>query len=42
MMICLMKFSSLPPATNPEQPTKAELDAIRVKLAALQAVSDTY
>jgi L-asparaginase len=42
LMACLMKFGSLPPAANPEQPTKAELDAIRAKLAAFQAVFDTH
>ena len=42
LMACLMKFGSLPPAANPEQPTKAELDAIRAKLVAFQAVFDTH
>jgi L-asparaginase len=42
LMACLMKFGSLPPAANPEQPTKAELDVIRAKLAAFQAVFDTH
>jgi len=41
-MACLMKFGSLPPAANPEQPTKAELDAIRARLVAFQAVFDTH
>ena len=42
LMACLMKFGSLPPAANPEQPTKAELDAIRARLVAFQAVFDTH
>ncbi len=42
LMACLMRFGSLPPAVNPEQPTKAELDAIRRKLAEYQAVFDTH
>jgi hypothetical protein len=36
------EFGSLPPAANPEQPTTAELDAIRAKLVAFQAVFDTH
>ena len=42
LMACLMRFGSLPPAADPDQPTKAELDAIRLKLAAYQAVFDTH
>jgi hypothetical protein len=42
LMACLMRFGSLPPAANPDQPTKAELDAIRSKLAEYQAVFDTH
>jgi L-asparaginase len=42
LMACLMKFGSLPPAVNPEQPTRAELDAIRARLVAFQAVFDTH
>jgi hypothetical protein len=41
-MACLMRFGSLPPAADPDRPTKAELDAIRAKLAAYQAVFDTH
>jgi L-asparaginase len=42
LMACLMRFGSLPPAADPDRPTKAELDAIRLKLAAYQAVFDTH
>jgi hypothetical protein len=42
LMACLMRFGSLPPAANPDQPTKAELDAIRAKLADYQAVFNTH
>ena len=42
LMACLMRFGSLPPAADPDQPTKAELDAIRAKLADYQAVFDTH
>jgi hypothetical protein len=42
LMACLMKFGSLPPAADPDRPTKAELDAIRLTLAAYQAVFDTH
>ena len=42
LMACLMRFGSPPPAADPEQPTKAELDAIRHKLAEYQAVFDTH
>ena len=42
LMACLMRFGGLPPAANPDQPSKAELDAIRSKLAEYQAVFDTH
>ncbi len=42
LMACLMRFGGLPPAANPDQPTKQELDAIRAKLAEYQAVFDTH
>jgi hypothetical protein len=42
LMACLMRFGSPPPAADPEQPTKTELDAIRCKLAEYQAVFDTH
>lgn len=42
LMACLLKFGSLPPAKDPENPTKAELDAIRKAVAAYQRVFDTH
>ena len=42
LMACLMKFGALPPAADPGQPTAAERDAIRARLAAYQAVFDTH
>jgi len=42
LMACLMHFGSLPPAAVPARPTKAELDAIRSKLATYQTVFDTH
>jgi L-asparaginase len=41
-MACLMKFGSLPPASDPDHPTDAEAAAIRNKVAAYQAVFDTH
>ena len=42
LMACLMRFGGLPPAADPDRPTKAELDAIRRRLADYQAVFDTH
>ncbi len=42
LMACLMRFGSLPPAVNPQQPTEAELAAIRARLAEYQSVFDTH
>ena len=42
LMACLMKFGSLPPAGDPDNPTEAELAAMRSKLAAYQAMFDTH
>jgi hypothetical protein len=42
MMACLLKLGSLPPAKTPEAPTKAELDAIRAKVAEYQKLFDTH
>ena len=42
LMACLMRFGSLPPAANPQQPTEAELTAIRERLAQYQQVFDTH
>ena len=42
LMACLMRFGSLPPAANPDKPTKAEVEAIQAKLREYQAVFDTH
>jgi hypothetical protein len=42
LMACLMKFGSLPPASDPDHPTDAEADAVRRAVSAYQAVFDTH
>jgi hypothetical protein len=42
LMACLLRFGSLPPAADPVHPTPAELEAVRARLAAYQAVFDTH
>ena len=42
LMACLLRFGSLPPAADPDNPTDAELAAIREALARYQAVFDTH
>ena len=42
LMACLMKLGSLPPAADPANPTRAEMDAVKAKLAAYQAVFNTH
>lgn len=42
LMACLLKFGSLPAAKDPDNPTSAELDAIRKSVAAYQAIFDTH
>jgi L-asparaginase len=42
LMACLLRFGSLPPAANPEHPTRAELKAVQAKLAEYQSVFDTH
>ena len=42
LMACLMKFGSLPPATDPDHPTAAESAAVHDKVAAYQKVFDTH
>jgi len=42
LMACLMKFGSLPPATDPDHPTAAESAAVHEKVAAYQKVFDTH
>jgi hypothetical protein len=42
LMACLLRFGSLPPAADPENPTSEEWDAIRAKVAEYQGVFDTH
>jgi hypothetical protein len=42
LMACLLKFGSLPPARNPDEPTQAELSAIRTAVGAYQRIFDTH
>jgi L-asparaginase len=42
LMACLLKYGSLPPARNPDEPTPAELSAIRTAVAAYQKIFDTH
>ena len=42
LMASLMRYGALPPAADPSQPTRAELDAIKAKLAHYQQVFDTH
>ena len=41
-MACLMKFGTLPPAANPDQPTAEEAAAVREKVAAYQTIFNTH
>ncbi len=42
LMACLLKFGSLPPAADPDNPTAEELAAIRAAIEAYQQVFDTH
>ena len=42
LMACLMKFGTLPPAVDPDNPTEAETSATAAKVAEYQAVFDTH
>jgi hypothetical protein len=42
LMACLLRFGSLPPAVDPDQPTQAEIEAVQAKLAEYQAVFETH
>ena len=42
LMACLLKFGSLPPAKNPDDPTSAELTATRAAVAVYQGIFDTH
>ncbi len=42
LMACLLRFGSVPAAASPAEPTAAELDAIRRRVAEYQGVFDTH
>jgi hypothetical protein len=42
LMACLMKLGSLPPAADPANPTAAEVDAVKARLAAYQSVFNAH
>lgn len=42
LMVCLMKFGCLPPAVDPANPTPAETDATKAKLAQYQEVFNSH
>ncbi len=42
LMACLMKFGSLPSAAAPENPTQAEMEAVKAKLVSFQEIFDTH
>src|SRR4029077_8669744 len=42
LMACLMKLGSLPPAADPANPTRAEMDAVKAKLAEYQVLFNTH
>jgi hypothetical protein len=42
LMACLLRYGALPPAADPANPTRAELEAVHNKLAEYQAVFDTH
>jgi len=42
LMACLMKFGGLPLAANPENPTQAEIEAVKAKMAEYKEVFETH
>jgi len=42
LIACLMKFGSLPPASDPAKPTTAEVDETKAKLKQYQEIFDTH
>ena len=42
LMACLMRFGSLPAAADPTEPTAAEMEAVKGKLAQYQEIFDTH
>ena len=41
-MACLMKLGSVPPAADPANPTRAEIEAVKAKLTEYQSVFDAH
>ena len=41
-MACLLKFGSFPPAKDPDNPTDAEVAAVKSAVAKYQAIFDTH
>jgi hypothetical protein len=37
-----MRFGGLPPAVNPENPTQAEIEAVKAKMAEYKEVFQTH
>jgi hypothetical protein len=42
LMLCIMKFGMLPPARDPDRPTKEELNAIEGRVKDYQAIFNTH
>jgi hypothetical protein len=42
LMASLMKLGSLPPASDPDNPTPQEIDSVKTKVAEYQAIFDTH
>jgi L-asparaginase len=42
LMACLLRFGSLPPAKNPDNPTREEIGATGEKLKLFQEIFDTH
>jgi hypothetical protein len=42
LMACLLRFGSLPPASDPNNPTREEISAIADKIGLFQQVFDTH
>ena len=42
LMACLLKFGSFPPAKDPDNPTDAEVAAVKAAVAKYQAIFDTH
>jgi hypothetical protein len=42
LMACLLKFGSYPPAKDPDNPTAAEIAAVKAAVAKYQEIFDTH